>query len=336
MHQHVTPRNPMRMAAQSILLSIALGLAAAPSHAQLQTYSQSFEGMTQSDLGALSSDGWLVYGNVFTPALVYLYGYGPFPAPNGGAPAFSILETGQGGVSQGNLQLSVFSDYQNADHANGNLIESNVFQERTIAPTDVGTTWYFEFDAKLGNLVSPSTAIAFIKTLQPPTYALTNFLQRDMSAIATTWNRYSVSIPIVPALSGQILQFGFASTTTNYIASGVFYDNIEFSRTSTVGVTPRADAGTGLRLSVHGNPGLAGSEQTLSFAVPSAGRVSVRVFDVHGALVTSVLDRELDAGMHRVSWRGADAAGRRVASGIYIAEVIAGSQRATTKLSRLQ
>ncbi len=211
---------------------VAAGLMAplATSSAALSAYSQNFESLVATDPAALGADGWLIFGNVFGPGgTPYLYGYGVFPAPNAGN-AFSNIATGEGGVDQGAQQLVVFSDYNNADHAVGNVIEANVFQERSISAGDVGSTWTFQFDAKLGNLVSPTTALAFIKTLDPNAgYATTNFLTLDTTSIPNTWNTYSIDFTITPALVGQLLQFGFNSSATNYNGSGVFYDNISFN-----------------------------------------------------------------------------------------------------------
>ena len=111
----------------------------------------------------------------------------------------------------------MFSDYNNnAAHSAGNIVESNVFQEFTIGPADIGSIWEFSFDAKMGDIASPSTAIAFIKTLDPGAgFALTNFINIDTTALPDTWGRYSLSIDLSdPALS-QLLQIGFAATTTS-------------------------------------------------------------------------------------------------------------------------
>jgi len=197
------------------------GLALAP-------YSQDFEGLDAGYAGALADDGWWVYGNVFGPDWSYWYGYGPFPAPNHSL-AFSQIVIGEGGPDQGAQALVVFSDYQNGDHANGAHIESNVFQEQIIGAGDVGQTWDFDFQAKLGNLEGATTALAFIKTLDPNSgYAMTNFITVDMTNIPATWSDYSLAIVIDESLVNQILQFGFANTATNYEGSGVFYDNINF------------------------------------------------------------------------------------------------------------
>jgi hypothetical protein len=220
----------MSLRPTSVLAAALLLLAPAASHAALASYSQNFETLTQTDPGALASDGWIVFGNVFTAGGAYLYGYGTYPAPNGSG-GFSAIDAGQGGPAQGNQQLSIYSDYNNSDHAIGRLIEANVFHEQSIGAADVGHVWTFQFDAKLGNLVSPTGALAFIKTLDPSAgYATTNFITANMSSIPSSWSTYSLAITITPALVGQLLQFGFNSTASNYVASGVFYDNISFTQ----------------------------------------------------------------------------------------------------------
>jgi hypothetical protein len=198
----------------------------------IQPYSQDFEFLIQSDPYALGGDGWLVWGNVFSASGTYLYWYGPFPAPNagvGGTPdAFCAIDVGQGGPAQGSQVLVVYSDYQNLDHAYGNLIESNVYREQIIESADIGTTWVFDFDAKLGNLEGSSTALAFIKTVDPDDGTLSNFITVDMTSIPITWSSYSLSIAIDPSLEGHLLQIGFLNTATNFVGSGIFYDNIDF------------------------------------------------------------------------------------------------------------
>lgn len=205
-------------------------------NADLASYEQSFETLDQMSATALGDDGWLVFGNVFAPdGVTYLYGYGVFAAPNmsGG---FSNVADGQGGPTQGAQQLVIFNDYNNGDHNIGNVIESNVFQEQTIGAADVGQTYTFSYDAKRGDIVSPTTANAFIKTLDPGAgFALTNFITNDTTALPVDWARYELSITIDAGLVGQILQIGFSSTAANFTPSGNFYDNIVFNNGDTDG-----------------------------------------------------------------------------------------------------
>jgi len=222
----------MRRRAATILATALFCLAPTFVLADLAPYSQDFEGLIPApqDLPAtsLGDDGWLIFANVFDSSWNYLYGYGTFPAPNNGQ-AFSAVVAGEGSDEQGAQQLSVFSDYNNGGHGLGQFIEANVFRERVISAADVGGTWRFEFDAKRGNIGGSTTARAFFKTLNPATgYSLTNYLWIDMTNVPTSWESYQLSIFIDPSLVGQILQFGFLSTATNYEGSGVFYDNVVF------------------------------------------------------------------------------------------------------------
>ena len=89
----------------------------------------------------------------------------------------------------------------------------------------------------MGDLAGGTTAVAFIKTLDPNAgYATTNFITVDMTSIPATWGDYSLAIVIDGTLPGQLLQIGCASTATNYEGSGVFYDNINFGPSGPVAV----------------------------------------------------------------------------------------------------
>ena len=221
-----------RIRVSTILAGVLLCVVSTASRADLAPYSQNFEGLVQADPAALANDGWKVFGNVFGPDWSYWYGYGPFPAPNGG-PGFCAIDAGQGDPAQGNQQLVVYNDYNNGNHGDGSNahIEANVFHEQTIGAADVGSTWIFEFDAKRGNIGGASLAGAFFKTLNPAAgYALTNYIPIDLTGIPDAWGSYSLSIVIDPSLQGQILQFGFINWASNYQGSGIFYDNVVFGR----------------------------------------------------------------------------------------------------------
>ena len=298
------------------LLAVAMLVCLMPAAAGAFTpYSQDFESLIQVDPGALAGDGWLVFGNVSTPAGVYLYGYGPFPAPNDGA-AFCQIDVGQGGVDQGLQQLVTFSDYNNGDHANGNIIESNVFQEQTIAAADVGWAVVFEFQAKRGNIEGGSTAAAFIKTLDPSAgYALTNFKSVDMTAIPDTWGGYSLFLVIDDTLEGQLLQFGFLDTATHYEGSGIFYDNIDVYLSDSIDV-PEATAARGMLL--HQNyPNPFNPKTRIEFMIEQAGDVVLSVFDLAGRRVATMPQGALGAGSHSVTWDGNSDLGSPAAAGQY-------------------
>ena len=278
----------------------------------LTPYAQDFEAMDHTDTGALAADGWLVFGNVFDSGGGYLYGYGPFVAPNDGF-AFCQIDTGQGGVDQGHNQLVVFSDYNNADHGVGNLIESNVFQEQTIAAGDVGQIWAFEFNAKRGNLEGASVAAAFIKTLDPSSgWALTNYLTVDMTTIPVEWNGYRIAIEIDAGLVGQIFQIGFVNTASNYEGAGIFYDNVNFYMAGLSSVPVAIGA-----VLNQNSPNPFNPSTRIDFALERSDTVELSVFDLAGRKVATLHRGELPEGQHHVDWNGTNDQGAAAAAGQY-------------------
>ncbi len=294
----------------------ALLICLAPVAALAMTpYSQDFESLDINDPSALANDGWVVYGNVYSPTMTYLYGYGPYPAPNHSL-AFSAIVAGQGGVDQGAQQLSIFSDYENTDQAVGDFVESNVYHEQTVAAADTGKVWIFTFNAKRGNIAGSSTAAAFIKTLNPSAgYALTNFVTVDMTAIDTTWGGYSVQLAVDTTLVGQLFQFGFMNTVTNYEGSGIYYDNLNFDvmtqtavpdRKQFVGATLQQNFPNPFHLSTR-----------IAFTVEKPSHVDLSVFDLAGRRVATLREGDFAEGSYEVTWNGRTDTGARAATGAY-------------------
>ena len=63
------------------------------------------------------------------------------------------------------------------------------------------------------------------------------------------------------------------------------------------------------------NPFNAGT--LISYSVPSASRVILDIFNIHGQRVAAMEQGLRAAGTHTVSWTGLDAEGRPLASGVY-------------------
>lgn len=70
----------------------------------------------------------------------------------------------------------------------------------------------------------------------------------------------------------------------------------------------------------------------ITFELPRAAPVTVRIFDGNGRLVRVLLETRLPAGTRAVAWDGRDAAGRRLASGVYICRLETGSAALTRKI----
>jgi len=260
-------------------------------------------GDTADDL-ELENDGWVFFGSALKPAEdpngYFQYGSyeGIGGAPNNEGGAFSGVNV-DGEDPSGNQFLNVFANYNQSERcdvtgldASGNAtcdtsvdptavvdtdwqIQAIVYQEIGVISTDdLGKTVTFDFDARrpddgsaVGvNCVSPCTAAAFIKTIDPNnSYATTNNIVLDTTAIALgTWNSYTLKLDLTnPALEGQILQFGFENVNRGYDTSGVNYDNVNFTLTQQVSIPVPAIAIAGLA-GLLGLVGVAGARKRKS------------------------------------------------------------------------
>jgi hypothetical protein len=260
-------------------------------------------GDTADDL-ELENDGWVFFGSALKPAEdpngYFQYGSyeGIGGAPNNVGGAFSGVNV-DGLDPSGNQFLNVFANYNQAERcdatgldASGNAtcdtsvaptavvdtdwqIQAIVYQEIGVISTDdLGKTVTFDFDARrpddgsaVGvNCISPCTAAAFIKTIDPSNgYATTNNIVLDTTAIALgTWNSYTLKLDLTnPSLEGQILQFGFENVNRGYDTSGVNYDNVNFTLTQQVSIPVPAIAIAGLA-GLLGLVGVAGARKRKS------------------------------------------------------------------------
>ena len=84
----------------------------------------------------------------------------------------------------------------------------------------------------------------------------------------------------------------------------------------------------------HPNPFV--SETRVSYSLKTAGRASLRIYDVNGRLVRTLFDGAADAGVHLARWDGRDDRGRTAGVGIYFIRLAAGSALRTERILRLR
>jgi hypothetical protein len=84
------------------------------------------------------------------------------------------------------------------------------------------------------------------------------------------------------------------------------------------------------------NPNPFNSSVALRFGLPEAGPVEVLLFNAIGQRVATLASDTREAGIYRLTWDGRDAAGRAMASGVYLVQLQAGARRLTTKVTLLR
>ena len=71
----------------------------------------------------------------------------------------------------------------------------------------------------------------------------------------------------------------------------------------------------------------------IDFRIDGSARTALRVYDVRGSLVRTLVDEHLPAGDHTVQWDGRDDRGAPVASGTYFAALSSGSKTASQRVA---
>ncbi len=70
----------------------------------------------------------------------------------------------------------------------------------------------------------------------------------------------------------------------------------------------------------------------ISFSTSNQGNVKVQIFDIRGALVTTLVNDYLDAGYHELEWNARNQSGVKVASGAYFYKISTENLTATKKM----
>jgi len=77
-------------------------------------------------------------------------------------------------------------------------------------------------------------------------------------------------------------------------------------------------------------------ETTIDFYVPETGKVSIKIYNVLGQLVKTLVDEVKSEGSYSVMWNGKDENEKSAVSGIYIYQMIANGYKTSKKMISLQ
>jgi hypothetical protein len=87
-------------------------------------------------------------------------------------------------------------------------------------------------------------------------------------------------------------------------------------------------------LGAHPNPFAPQTE--IRFEVPARERVDMKVFDVAGRLVRTLVSGTMEAGQHLVRWNGETDRGGSAAAGVYFVRLESAHGTQTKKVMRLE
>jgi hypothetical protein len=88
-----------------------------------------------------------------------------------------------------------------------------------------------------------------------------------------------------------------------------------------------------VRTELTGNyPNPFNPETKIKFALKETGDVSIKIYNIKGALVRALVDGEMNAAYHEIIWDGKDNTGKQVGSGVYFYKMKAEKYTATKKM----
>ncbi|RKZ12611.1 hypothetical protein DRQ50_11665, partial [bacterium] len=99
---------------------------------------------------------------------------------------------------------------------------------------------------------------------------------------------------------------------------------------------PSGTALPDLELAAHAYPNPFNPSTTIRYTAPRDGEMSLKVYNVRGELVRTLIDGSVEAGMDSIEWNGRDERGSRVASGVYFYEVRQGHEVQVGKMALLK
>jgi hypothetical protein len=98
-------------------------------------------------------------------------------------------------------------------------------------------------------------------------------------------------------------------------------------------VTPQADAGMPAEYALSQNyPNPFNAQTMISYAIPTATHVSLKVFNILGEEVRTLVEGDQQANVYQVPWDGRNSGGQQVSSGVYFCNLKAGEFNASIKM----
>ncbi len=133
------------------------------------------------------------------------------------------------------------------------------------------------------------------------------------------WMQFYVDIPVqqsAKSLSVRLHPLGRFKGT-------VYCDLLEIRKLDLVGVATNEAIPTQFNL-FQNYPNPFNPSTIISYTLPKQSVVTIKIYDVLGREVKTLLSSEQPAGVHKIEWNGTNNAGSRVAAGTYIYRIEAG------------
>ncbi len=179
-------------------------------------------------------------------------------------------------------------------------------------------------------------------------FILERRIKGDISTQASSWTEIA-SYKTAEALMGKgttslptdyeyVDKLVNANTSYEYRLADVAYDGIvtyHATRTITVEQKPLSSTIESFTvLPAYPNP--FNPTTTITYGLENNSKVEIRIYDISGKLITTLLNAEQQQGWHSIEWNGTDSNLNQVPAGIYLSRITSNNTTKTAKLLLLR
>lgn len=168
------------------------------------------------------------------------------------------------------------------------------------------------------------------KSSLPLVYDLEVSKNKDMTSVTSISNLDQPNFRLTNLSSNQKYYWRVRSKTNSGLSSDYSY-NGEFSIGSATDGGEKILLPTQFELAQN-YPNPFNPSTVISFSLTQNSFVSLKVFDILGREVKTLVGKEMSAGNYSVNWEGDDAAGNLVTTGTYIYRLTAGNFLSSRKM----
>ena len=155
---------------------------------------------------------------------------------------------------------------------------------------------------------------------------------------------YAFSLESMSVLEGEHFDWNYGEATTYHIPRSMAFSDVgltayvgsfsqgsgnvqKFTRGETVSVERGSDIAEGFELEQN-YPNPFNPTTTISYTIADAGMTTIRVYDMLGRVVSTLVNDNMPAGTHSVNFDAAN-----LGSGVYLYELTSGNVRLTNKMT---
>ncbi len=215
------------------------------------------------------------------------------------------------------------------------VIKANYSRKIPLPEKIVGfpNSLFGDMEFLLNPQIYPVDSVDSVMPITPATLALTDTAY--LNSLGFVWDYEGISSENAKLV---YFSFPFELIETTSAQTDVMHRILSFFSVINAVESPQNDGGIGIPKSFlleQNYPNPFNSSTMIRFYIPSEGKVSLKIFNIAGREIQTLINGEFSAGNHQVEWDSRNEAGEKVASGLYFIRLEKDGARQVRKMMLL-